>query len=218
MLIVLESNGMAQSTSTEQTFSGDIEKRVEGFGLEYIETSTDDLLDLDNKVNKAINQVRNNNKPTLININTNRLNSHSKGDDNRDDFVIKKLHDDDFLNKIHKDDSFKDLIRTTRLDIINIIEELENIKVTTSIKKKEKIIMRILGWKIHDEAYKALLKELNINIEVPSRIKTLRELILGNLSKVLGKSIQGIFFYNDRDNDLSKYKVHFEYYQSRSFY
>ena len=32
LLIVLESNGMAQSTSTEQTFSGDMQKRIEGFG------------------------------------------------------------------------------------------------------------------------------------------------------------------------------------------
>jgi 2-oxoisovalerate dehydrogenase E1 component len=110
LLIVLESNGMAQSTSTEQTFSGDIKKRIEGFGLSYIETSTYDLSDLDVKVNKAINQVRNQ-KPTLINIKTNRLNSHSKGDDNRGDLIIKKLNDEDFLNKIYKEGSFNDFIK-----------------------------------------------------------------------------------------------------------
>ena len=101
LLIVLESNGMAQSTSTEQTFSGDMQKRIEGFGIEYIETTTDDLFDLDIKVKKAITQVRDENKPTLINIKTNRLNSHSKGDDNREESKIKHLKDKDLLNKIY---------------------------------------------------------------------------------------------------------------------
>ena len=90
----MESN--AQSTSTEQTFSGDIQKRIEGFGIEYIETTTDDLFDLDLKVKKVITQVRDENKPTLINIKTNRLNSHSKGDDNREESKIKQLNDKDF--------------------------------------------------------------------------------------------------------------------------
>ena len=141
LLIVLESNGMAQSTSTEQTFSGDMQKRIEGFGIEYIETTTDDLFDLDIKVKKAITQVRDENKPTLINIKTNRLNSHSKGDDNREESKVKQLKDKDLLNKIYEEDSFKDYIKDTKSEILGIINDLENETITTSIKKKEKLIL-----------------------------------------------------------------------------
>jgi 2-oxoisovalerate dehydrogenase E1 component len=141
LLIVLESNGMAQSTSTEQTFSGDMQKRIEGFGIEYIETTTDDLFDLDIKVKKAITQVRDENKPTLINIKTNRLNSHSKGDDNREESKVKQLKDKDLLNKIYEEDSFKDYIKDTKSEILGIINDLENETITKSIKKKEKLIL-----------------------------------------------------------------------------
>ena len=133
----MESNGIAQSTSTEQTFSGDIQKRIAGFGIEYIETTTDDIFDLDNKVKKAITQVRDENKPTLININTNRLNSHSKGDDNREESKIKDLKDKDLLNKVYKEDSFKDYIKDIKLEIQELINNLENETNTTSIKTKK---------------------------------------------------------------------------------
>ncbi len=173
LLIVLESNGMAQSTSTEQTFSGNIQKRTEGFGLSYIETSTDDLSDLDNKVKMAINNVRNENKPTLININTNRLNSHSKGDDNRDEDEVKKLIDKDILNKIYQDASFKEFISDTKLYILNIINNLENEKVATVLKKnkinkKNKISQNFLNSgnkgrynSLINEALKELLEKEN---------------------------------------------------------
>jgi len=191
LLIVLESNGMAQSTSTEQTFSGDIKKRIEGFGLSYLETSTNDLSDLDIKVNKAINQVRNHN-PTLININTNRLNSHSKGDDNRDDLLIKKLNDEDFLNKIYDEGYFNDFIKTTRLDIINIIKDLEKIKVATSIKKKEKIIIGEHSEDFLNNAKKGRYSNL-INETLDELLDKNDELIL------LGEDIEDKNIFNPKD-------------------
>ena len=191
LLIVLESNGMAQSTSTEQTFSGDIKKRIEGFGLSYIETSTNDLSDLDVKVNKAINQVRNHN-PTLININTNRLNSHSKGDDNRDDLIIKKLNDEDFLNKIYEEGSFNEFIKITRLDIINIIKELEKIKVATSIKKKEKIIIGEHSQDFLNNAKKGRYSNL-INETLDELLDKNDELIL------LGEDIEDKNIFNSKE-------------------
>ncbi len=191
LLIVLESNGMAQSTSTEQTFSGDIQKRIEGFGLEYIETSTDDLFDLDIKVNKAINQVRNE-KPTLININTNRLKSHSKGDDNRDEVRVKQLNEKDLLNKIYKEDSFKDFIKNTQLDIQNIINDLENERVTTSIKKKEKIILKKTHKNFLNNAKKGRYSSI-INDTLNKLLEKNSELIL------LGEDIEDKNIYNPKE-------------------
>jgi len=192
LLIVLESNGMAQSTSTEQTFSGDMQKRIEGFGIEYIETTTDDLFDLDTKVKKAITQVRDENKPTLINIKTNRLNSHSKGDDNREESKIKKLKDKDFLNKIYKEDSFKDYIKDTKLEILGIINDLENETITTSIKKKEKLVLAEHSQKFLNDTVKGRYSSL-INQTLNDLLEQNNDLIL------LGEDIEDKNIFNPKE-------------------
>ena len=192
LLIVLESNGMAQSTSTEQTFSGDMQKRIEGFGIEYIDTTTDDLLDLDIKVKKAITQVRDKNKPTLINIKTNRLNSHSKGDDNREESKIKQLKDKDLLNKIYEEDSFKDYIKDTKSEILDIINDLENETITTSIKKKEKLILAELPQKFLNDAEKGRYSSL-INDTLNDLLEQNNDLIL------LGEDIEDKNIFNPKE-------------------
>jgi len=192
LLIVLESNGMAQSTSTEQTLSGDMQKRIEGFGIEYIETTTDDLFDLDIKVKKAITQVRDENKPTLINIKTNRLNSHSKGDDNREESKIKHLKDKDLLNKIYKENSFKDYIKDTKSEILGIINDLENETITTSIKKKEKLILAEHPQKILNDAEKGRYSSL-INETLNDLLEQNNDLIL------LGEDIEDKNIFNPKE-------------------
>ena len=192
LLIVLESNGMAQSTSTEQTFSGDMQKRIEGFGIEYIETTTDDLFDLDIKVKKAITQVRDKNKPTLINIKTNRLNSHSKGDDNREESKIKQLKDKDLLNKIYEEDSFKDYIKDTKSEILGIINDLENETITTSIKKKEKLILAEHPQNFLNDAEKGRYSSL-INETLNDLLEQNNDLIL------LGEDIEDKSIFNPKE-------------------
>lgn len=192
LLIVLESNGMAQSTSTEQTLSGDMQKRIEGFGIEYIETTTDDLFDLDIKVKKAITQVRDENKPTLINIKTNRLNSHSKGDDNREESKIKHLKDKDLLNKIYKENSFKDYIKDTKSEILGIINDLENETITTSIKKKEKLILAEHPQKFLNDAEKGRYSSL-INETLNDLLEQNNDLIL------LGEDIEDKNIFNPKE-------------------
>ena len=192
LLIVLESNGMAQSTSTEQTFSGDMQKRIEGFGIEYIETTTDDLFDLDIKVKKAITQVRDKNKPTLINIKTNRLNSHSKGDDNREESKVKQLKDKDLLNKIYEEDSFKDYIKDTKSEILGIINDLENETITTSIKKKEKLILAEHPQKFLNDAEKGRYSSL-INETLNDLLEQNNDLIL------LGEDIEDKNIFNPKE-------------------
>lgn len=192
LLIVLESNGMAQSTSSEQTFSGNIQKRIEGFGLEYIYTTTDDLFDLDIKVKKAITQVREENKPTLINIKTNRLKSHSKGDDNRDELKIKQLNDKDLLNRIYEEDSFKDYIKDAKSEILEIINNLDKEKIATSTKKKEKIILSEYSQNFLNDAEKGRYSSL-IN-------ETLNDLLENNFDLILlGEDIEDKNIFNPKE-------------------
>lgn len=112
LLIVLENNGYAQSTSAKQTFSGKLQSRVEGFGLRYARTSTWCIDDLTSNVSKAVNTVRNEQIPFLLEIETYRLKSHSKGDDNRNDQEVKDYSEKDLLSTIalNSSDEIADLL------------------------------------------------------------------------------------------------------------
>src|SRR5450631_1082001 len=54
ILFVLENNKYAQSTSQSQTFSGDIGKRMEGFGIGYKRTDIWNLDHLDTSVKESV--------------------------------------------------------------------------------------------------------------------------------------------------------------------
>ena len=98
ILIVFEDNKIAQSTNSNQTFFGDIQKRIEGFGLNY---KKNNIWDLDNlikdfqNIKKSINE---NYEPLFFHVECYRLKAHSKGDDTRDIQEIKKYEDIDPIN------------------------------------------------------------------------------------------------------------------------
>lgn len=102
VLIILEDNGIAQSTSREQTFCGSLEERIKGFGLNYHNTTTDNLEELLEVCEKATEETRKYN-PCFLHIETNRLNSHSKGDDNRSEELIQNLQTKDPINRLRND-------------------------------------------------------------------------------------------------------------------
>ena len=126
VLIVMENNRYAQSTSMRQTFSGDIKGRIEGFGLKYFRSDTNKITDLDITSKNAINYVRKNQKPVFIEVSTNRLNAHSKGDDNRSEEELKGYRDNDILINILNDGNsiFTDYKKQVDEEIDKIIKKL----------------------------------------------------------------------------------------------
>lgn len=99
IVYVLENNGIAQSTSINQTLSGSIKQRAEGFNLTYFESNTWDIAHLVETFEEATTLSRKHKKPTFIEIDTYRLSSHSKGDDNRLPEDIAIYYKKDLLNK-----------------------------------------------------------------------------------------------------------------------
>jgi 2-oxoisovalerate dehydrogenase E1 component len=84
LLIVLENNLYAQSTSQSQTLAGDICARAEAFGIRAFRGSTwvpDELMRV---AATCVAAVRDEGKPAFLRIDTYRLMAHSKGDDDRD--------------------------------------------------------------------------------------------------------------------------------------
>lgn len=107
ILFVCEDNGIAQSTLTSTTFRGDLQQRVNGFGVNYFLTDFADYDQANLEIGKAVECVRKNKKPALLHIKTQRLNAHSKGDDNRDPEYIKRLSEIDLLNVFMSDQDTK---------------------------------------------------------------------------------------------------------------
>jgi len=105
VLFVVENNGISQSTSISQTMAGNIKNRANAFDIEYFNTYTNDIEDLFQTTKKAIESTRNNYQPVILEIKSNRLYSHSKGDDNRDEDFVKSLKNNDFLINFEKEHS-----------------------------------------------------------------------------------------------------------------
>ena len=82
LLVVLEDNGIAQSTASAETFAGDVAARARGFGLGYAAGDTWTWEDLLEQAEHAAAEARAG-RPQLLHVRTFRLKAHSKGDDTR---------------------------------------------------------------------------------------------------------------------------------------
>jgi 2-oxoisovalerate dehydrogenase E1 component len=104
LLLVLENNHYAQSTSMSQTFVGSVEERVRGFGLRYFKGNSWDVAELVSVCQEAADTARAG-VPVFLEIDTYRLNPHSKGDDNRDTADIEAYRAKDVLNQCLAEDA-----------------------------------------------------------------------------------------------------------------
>ena len=99
ILFALEDNEYAQSSSKRQTLAGSVAGRAAAFGIRYFETDITDVADLDKTCSAATSYVREGLRPAVMHVHTMRLNSHSKGDDNRDRSEIQALQKRDLVNR-----------------------------------------------------------------------------------------------------------------------
>lgn len=81
-LVVVENNGISQTTEPHQNLGGDIQARGAAFGLQTwrVDDASEDFFQ---QVEAAVRQVRESGRPGFLVIDTKRLGPHSKGDDLR---------------------------------------------------------------------------------------------------------------------------------------
>lgn len=92
VLVVVEHNGIAQSTPTSLEMAGEIGPRVRAFGVEHLLVSTWDVDEIRSAVTPVISRVRAG-APAVVEFRTNRVGPHSKGDDTRPAAVLESLFD-----------------------------------------------------------------------------------------------------------------------------
>lgn len=170
-LFVLENNQYAQSTSFKETFAGGVANRIEGFGIKYYNVNIWDLDRMESEMKDAVEYVRNG-KPAFIEVNCYRLNSHSKGDDNRHETEIIEYAEKDILN------NFKKNFDKEYIEIINDIE----IKLNAALSECEK--MHNLNSMDH---FRYIFKEAYemVPLSVPTENKRQNQLIYSGLKDIL---------------------------------
>ncbi|MCX6210281.1 MAG: thiamine pyrophosphate-dependent enzyme, partial [Bacteroidetes bacterium] len=138
ILFVLENNKYAQSTSFKQILKGSLQSRIEGFGVDYYNASIYDLQHLDSTFKKAVENTRNC-SPTFIEVECYRLNSHSKGDDNRNTDEIEHYKSIDPINVFERNNETEYNKLNTEansfLDLLQLyVEKDETFIKSTSVK------------------------------------------------------------------------------------
>lgn len=91
LVVFVENNGIAQSTPRDLNLAGTIEARVRAFGVEYVRCTGHDVAMLRRELGPAIERTRRECTPLVVEFETRRLASHSKGDDTRDAAAIEAL-------------------------------------------------------------------------------------------------------------------------------
>jgi 2-oxoisovalerate dehydrogenase E1 component len=99
LLVVLENNLYAQSTSQSETLAGDICARAAAFGIETLHGDTWRHEELAALLRAAADSVRRDCRPLFVRVDTYRLAAHSKGDDDRDPLEIDGYRERDPLNR-----------------------------------------------------------------------------------------------------------------------
>ena len=93
LLVVVEHNGIAQSTPTEAQLAGTIADRARAFGLAHHEVRTADVDAIRAELSPVVTRVRHHHEPAVVEFHTIRLGPHSKGDDTRSAAELAELRD-----------------------------------------------------------------------------------------------------------------------------
>ena len=100
LLMVVEDNGIAQSTPRDPAMAGGIPERAAAFAIECRAASTAEPAGLLRAAAQAANDVRHEGRPILLHVATARLHAHSKGDDTRSPEELAVLAAADPLNRL----------------------------------------------------------------------------------------------------------------------
>lgn len=104
LLLLLENNLYAQSTSQCETLAGDICARAAAFGIEALHGDTWNHEGLAGLLDAAVASVRRHCRPVFVRVDTYRLAAHSKGDDDRDACEIDRYRQRDPLHSFLADE------------------------------------------------------------------------------------------------------------------
>lgn len=187
VLFVLEHNGYAQSTNSQQTFAGCSQKRFEGFGLQYFKADIWDIKKLNADFLKAVSAARRF-EPSIIEVTCYRLNSHSKGDDNRSPEEIAAYKDKDPLNLFEKQSSSD--ITVVKKEVDDLLE-----RTLKEVESEPSLTYATQVDKVHISETEFML------LDAPASASRINELIYEAFRYEISNNANIVFIGEDIQND-----------------
>ena len=132
LLVVVENNGVAQSTNTRDVIAGDIASRFAAFDVPVDRREANDPVSLSNHF-KSVCEIVRSGQPYVQVLDTFRLMAHSKGDDARPKEIVESAWNRDYLHQlITADDPFAvNAAADAALEVDAIADELEDVDFAT---------------------------------------------------------------------------------------
>jgi acetoin:2,6-dichlorophenolindophenol oxidoreductase subunit alpha len=96
LVVVVENNGIAQSTPTGAHLAGSIAERARAFGIGYRCVTGFDVVGIRTLVAPLIAEVRHRSRPLVLEFRTVRIGPHSKGDDSRSPAELARVRRQDW--------------------------------------------------------------------------------------------------------------------------
>ena len=97
LVIVCENNGIAQTTPIQSNMAGEISKRAAAFNVDYLRIDHQIVAQMREDLLIPLKKVRETNRPLVVDIVTQRLASHSKGDDTRSEEEVARMRAADWF-------------------------------------------------------------------------------------------------------------------------
>lgn len=123
ILFVVENNHIAQTTPIEHHLAGDISARFQAFDIPVVHLDTSDVLIIKSAAAEACAEVRKQQRPRALVLETNRFGPHSKGDDTRPAEMIAQLRETRDPIAIHARRIVPDLRIACESDVERLIKE-----------------------------------------------------------------------------------------------
>jgi pyruvate dehydrogenase E1 component alpha subunit len=97
LLVVVEHNGISQTTPTERNMAGSIGGRAAGFGIRHVRIESTDVDVIRRRLAPLVATIRLHPEPLVVEFVTHRIGPHSKGDDTRSPDEVQRARDNDWL-------------------------------------------------------------------------------------------------------------------------
>jgi pyruvate dehydrogenase E1 component alpha subunit len=126
VLVVVEHNGIAQSTPTRLQLAGSIADRAAAFGCDFLEITGHDVDEIRARVAPLVRRVREEHRPAVLQFTTRRLGPHSKGDDTRPADELESLWAGDWYDDLagRLGEEFSRLDERARAEVARVAEEV----------------------------------------------------------------------------------------------
>ncbi len=133
LLVIVENNGIAQSTPTKMQLAGSIMGRAQAFDIGYQFIGSNDVAEIRQALTAHLEDIRSRGVPSIVEFQTIRLGPHSKGDDTRHDDDVMALRAQDWLENYASSDPerFQAIDAHQRSRIIEIMNLVSNFPLSS---------------------------------------------------------------------------------------